>query len=86
MPFCFNFNVEQSDSVEPIKTLTGIDSLDAAKNDKNDGFKKDVDSDEETLKWFPAEEIFLSEQHYAKEGFGNMLHQRIQSLSSCVKL
>ncbi len=74
MPFCFNFNVEQSDTVEPIKTLSGTDNLDAA---KNDGFKKDVDS-EETLKWFPAEEIFLSEQHYAKEGFRNMLHQRIQ--------
>jgi hypothetical protein len=82
MPFCFNFNVEQSDTVEPIKTLSGTDSLDAAKNDE---FKKDVDS-EETLKWFPAEEIFLSEQHYAKEGVGNMLHQRIEPLNSCGKL
>jgi hypothetical protein len=65
MPFCFNFNVEQSDTVEPPKTLSGTDNLDVA---KNGGFKKDV-VNEETLKWFAAEEIFLSEQHYAKAGY-----------------
>jgi hypothetical protein len=61
MPFCFNFNVAQSDTVEPPK----IDNLDAVKNEE---LKKDVDRDK-IIKWFPAEEIFLSEQHYAKEGY-----------------
>jgi hypothetical protein len=56
MPFTFNFNIEMTSEMKSDKFSEKVNNVEEVRVTKD-----------AARQWFPAEEIFLSEQHYNKE-------------------
>jgi hypothetical protein len=67
MPFSFNFNVGEacanSDNIDDVKPADDTTKVIESVQEAETGARE----------WFPAEELFLSEQHHAKESCNTLL-------------